>query len=124
MYRRLRISTMFEWFQEGSITHTEELGCGREKTLDKGLLWVVTLQRAEIARLPIPVLILYGGHDTFIGAEKIDQIITERNRLNSSITKSVMVAGAGYLEEYGINKNLYIDTVNSFLNSYYKLDEV
>ena len=35
-----------------------------------------------------------------------------------------MVAGAGYLEEYGINKNLYIDTVNSFLNSYYKLDEV
>ena len=79
---------------------------------------------AEIARLPIPVLILYGGHDTFIGAEKIDQIITERNRLNSSITKSVMVAGAGYLEEYGINKNLYIDTVNSFLNSYYKLDDV
>jgi len=53
MYRRLRISTMFEWFQEGSISHTEELGCGREKTLDKGLLWVVTLQRAEIERLPL-----------------------------------------------------------------------
>ena len=79
---------------------------------------------ADIARLPIPVLILYGGHDTFIGADKIDQIITERNRLNSSITKSVMVAGAGYLEEYSINKNLYIDTVNSFLNTYYKLDDV
>ena len=78
---------------------------------------------AEIARLPIPVLILYGGHDTFIGANKIDQIISERNRLNSSITKSVMVSGSGYLEEYGINKNLYIDTVNSFLNSYYKLDD-
>ena len=64
---------------------------------------------ADIARLPIPVLILYGGHDTFIGADKIDQIITERNRLNSSITKSVMVAGAGYLEEYSINKNLLDD---------------
>ena len=74
---------------------------------------------AEIARLPIPVLILYGGHDTFVGADKIDQIITERNRLNSSITRSVMVSGAGYLEEYSINKNLYIDSVNSFLNSYY-----
>jgi len=74
---------------------------------------------AEIARLPIPVLILYGGHDTFIGADKIDQIIKERNRLNSSITKSIMVSGAGYLEEYGINKNLYIDTVNGFLNSFY-----
>ncbi|MCR4556227.1 MAG: lysophospholipase [Saccharofermentans sp.] len=77
----------------------------------------------EIARLPIPVLILYGGHDTFVGADKIDQIITERNRLNSSITRSVMVSGAGYLEEYGINKNLYIDTVNNFLNSYYMTDD-
>ena len=77
----------------------------------------------EIARLPIPVLILYGGHDTFVGADKIDQRITERNRLNSSITRSVMVSGAGYLEEYGINKNLYIDTVNNFLNSYYMTDD-
>lgn len=76
----------------------------------------------EIARLPIPVLIIYGGHDTFIGADKIDQIITERSRLNSSITRSVMVPGAGYLEEYSINKNLYIDTVIDFLNSYYMVD--
>lgn len=78
---------------------------------------------AEIARLPIPVLIIYGGHDTFVGADKIDQIIKERNRLNSSITRSVMVSGSGYLEEYSINKNLYIDTVNDFLNSYYMLDD-
>ena len=78
---------------------------------------------AEIARLPIPVLIIYGGHDTFIGADKIDQIISERNRLNSSITRSVMVSGAGYLEEYGINKNLYIKTINDFLNEYYLVDE-
>ena len=78
---------------------------------------------AEIARLPIPVLILYGGHDTFVGADKIDQIITERNRLNSSITRSVMVSGAGYLEEYTINKNLYIDSVNNFLASYYMLED-
>ncbi|MCR5384144.1 MAG: lysophospholipase [Saccharofermentans sp.] len=78
---------------------------------------------AEIARLPIPVLILYGGHDTFVGADKIDQIISERNRLNSTITRSVMVSGAGYLEEYSINKNLYIDTVNNFLNSFYMLEE-
>lgn len=77
---------------------------------------------AIIARLPFPVLIMYGGHDTFIGADKIEQIITERSRLNSSITKSVMVAGAGYLEEYSINKNLYINTVTDFLNSYYVVD--
>jgi len=78
---------------------------------------------AEIARLPIPLLIIYGGHDTFIGADKIDQIITERNRLNSSITKSIMVSGAGYLEEYGINKNQYIDTIQDFLDTYYLTDE-
>ena len=82
-----------------------------------------TLVAAEIARLPIPVLILYGGHDTFIGADKIDQIITERNRLNSSITRSVMVAGAGYLEEYGINKNQYMNSITDFLNSYYLVDD-
>ena len=78
---------------------------------------------AEIARLPIPVLIIYGGHDTYIGADKIDQIITERSRLNGSITRSVMVSGAGYLEEYGINKNLYIKTVNDFLNEFYLVEE-
>ena len=52
MYRRLRLSRLFELLQEAAITHTEELGMGREKTLDKGLLWVVTMQQAEILRIP------------------------------------------------------------------------
>ena len=53
LYRRLRTSRLFELFQEASIRHTEQLGMGREKTLDKGLLWIVTLQEAEIARMPV-----------------------------------------------------------------------
>jgi len=53
MYRRLRTSRLFELFQEASIRHTEQLGMGREKTLDKGLLWIVTLQEANIARMPV-----------------------------------------------------------------------
>ena len=53
LYRRLRLSRLFELLQEASIRHTEQLGMGREKTLDKGLLWVVTMQRCEIARLPV-----------------------------------------------------------------------
>ena len=53
MYRRLRTSRLFELFQEASIRHTELLGMGREKTLDKGLLWIVTLQEANIARMPV-----------------------------------------------------------------------
>ena len=52
MFRRLRTSTLFELLQEASIRHTEELGMGRDKTLDKGILWVLTLQRCEIARMP------------------------------------------------------------------------
>lgn len=52
MYRRLRTSRLFEILQETSIRHTEELGAGRKVTLDRGLLWVVTLQCARIERMP------------------------------------------------------------------------
>lgn len=53
LYRRLRTSRLFELFQEASIRHTEQLGMGREKTLDRGLLWIVTLQEAHITRMPV-----------------------------------------------------------------------
>lgn len=52
LHRRLRTSQLFTLLQEASIRHTEQLGMGREKTLDKGILWVLTLQRCEIARMP------------------------------------------------------------------------
>ena len=52
MFRRLRTSELFRLLQEASIRHTEQLGMGREKTLDKGLLWILLQQRAEIARMP------------------------------------------------------------------------
>ncbi|SCW28064.1 Lysophospholipase, alpha-beta hydrolase superfamily [Ruminococcaceae bacterium YRB3002] len=74
---------------------------------------------AEIARLPIPVCIIYGGHDTFIGADKINQIINERNRLSSSLTESKMISGAGYLEEYSINSGEYIGAVSKYLDTFF-----
>ena len=52
LYRRLRTSELFRLLQEASIRHTEQLGMGREKTLDKGILWVLTQQRCEIRRMP------------------------------------------------------------------------
>lgn len=52
MFRRLRSSELFKLLQEASIRHTEELGMGREKTLDRGILWVLLMQRAEIRRMP------------------------------------------------------------------------
>ncbi len=51
--RRLRLSRLFTFLQEASIAHTTLLGMGREKTLDKGLLWIVTLQQVKIDRLPV-----------------------------------------------------------------------
>ena len=52
-FRRLRLSRLFTMLQEASIAHTTALGMGRDKTLDRGLLWIVTLQQAKIARLPV-----------------------------------------------------------------------
>ena len=52
-FQRLRTSVLMRMLQEAAIAHTEELGMGREKTLDKGLLWIVSLQRTEILRMPV-----------------------------------------------------------------------
>ena len=51
-FRRLRLSTLFELLQTASIRHTEALGMGREKTLDRGLLWIIARQYAAIERMP------------------------------------------------------------------------
>ena len=52
-FRRLRVSTLFELLQTASIRHTEALGMGRDKTLDRGLLWVIARQYATIGRMPV-----------------------------------------------------------------------
>ena len=51
--QRLRLSRLFTFLQEASIAHTTLLGMGREKTLDRGLLWIVTLQQVKVDRLPV-----------------------------------------------------------------------
>ena len=53
MHWRLRLSRLFTFLQEAAIAHTEALGMGREMTLDRGYLWVVTIQQAKITRLPV-----------------------------------------------------------------------
>ena len=52
MTRRLRMSDLFRLLEEASIAHTEALGCTRDKTLDKGLLWIITRQLVEIEEMP------------------------------------------------------------------------
>ena len=51
-HRFLRTSALFTMLQEISIAHTTALGMGRDKTLDRGLLWILAQQRAEINRMP------------------------------------------------------------------------
>lgn len=53
LHRRLRTSVLFELLQTAAIRHTEQLGMGRDKTLDRGLLWVVTRQVVQITRMPV-----------------------------------------------------------------------
>lgn len=52
LYRRLRTSRLFEMLQTACVMHTEQLGAGRTKTLDHGILWVVIQQTVTIERMP------------------------------------------------------------------------
>ncbi|MFA6829820.1 MAG: acyl-ACP thioesterase domain-containing protein, partial [Bacilli bacterium] len=50
--QRLKTSVMLKLFQEISISHIIKLGIGREKTFDKGLLWIIISSHFQIRRLP------------------------------------------------------------------------
>ncbi len=52
LYRRLRLSRLHVWLQEAGVAHAEALGAGRDRTLDRGLLWVVAQQQTKLVRLP------------------------------------------------------------------------
>lgn len=52
MTRRMRMAELFRLLEDVSIAHTEELGCTRVETLDKGLLWIITRQLVEIDEMP------------------------------------------------------------------------
>lgn len=51
--RRLRLSALLGRLEQASIAHTTALGMGREKTLDRGLLWALSRIRLEFARQPV-----------------------------------------------------------------------
>ena len=52
LYRRLRTSSMFQLFQELSVIHASSLGFGTEEVISRGAVWVITMQRVEIKRMP------------------------------------------------------------------------
>lgn len=52
MHMKLKTSSMFSLLQQAASIHCADLGFGSEHTLGRGFLWVITRQKAEIARLP------------------------------------------------------------------------
>ena len=49
-YQHMRLSSLFSVLQEVSISDVERLGVPRSKTLDRGLLWVISRIRIELER--------------------------------------------------------------------------
>lgn len=50
LHQHLKMSVLTRFLQEISIAHTEALGCTKDQTLDKGLLWVVSRVRFQLTR--------------------------------------------------------------------------
>ena len=50
--RTLRPSVLLTMSQEAAAAHAAELGAGKEKTLDRGFLWVIARQELKINRMP------------------------------------------------------------------------
>lgn len=71
---------------------------------------------ADISRLPIPVCILYGDQDTFVGTSKISQIVTERERLHPNTTSSYVFSGAGYVGSFAKDAVGYRKAIMNFLS--------
>jgi len=59
MFRRLRTSSMFQLFQELSVIHAASLGFGTQEVLSRGAVWVITMQRVEIKRMPQEQELIY-----------------------------------------------------------------
>lgn len=53
MHRTMRPSMLLQLMQEAALDHNEKNGAGRAKTLDRGILWMVTHHYVQIARMPV-----------------------------------------------------------------------
>ncbi len=51
--RKLKLSTMFVYFQDMATEHAERLGVGRDILQRDNLIWVLTSARADIERYPV-----------------------------------------------------------------------
>ena len=75
---------------------------------------------SDISRLQIPVCILYGDQDTFVGTGKIAQIVSERERLHPSTTSSSVFSGAGYVGSFAKDSAGYRKAILDFLSVHFQ----
>ncbi len=78
---------------------------------------------SKISQLTVPVCILYGDHDTFIGSSRIAQIVSERERLHPTTTMSHVFSGAVYVGAFKTDSVTYIKTISDFLDANFYLVE-
>jgi len=91
-FQHLRLSVLFRFLQEISIAHTEALGAGRDKTLDKGALWVISRMAVKQER-PIE----YDEHvvlESWPG-ETMHFIFPRYYRIRSEDTGETLLQGSG-----------------------------
>lgn len=50
--RELSISSFFKLFQDAAMVNADEIGIGRDKTIDRGWLWIFTRVLVEIEEMP------------------------------------------------------------------------
>ncbi len=85
LHQRLKTSKLFELLQEASIAHTEALGMGRNRTLDRGLLWVVLQQKVLIHHMPhyddTITVVTWPGETLHVLFPRYYQILDEKGTL-------------------------------------------
>ncbi len=89
--KNLSIPSLLGINQERAIHHTEELGYGKEKTLDKGYLWIITAQHFQVTRLPvynekISIITYPGKQRSFFLPRYLEILDKDGNRLVKGTT--------------------------------------
>ncbi len=51
-HKILKTSRLFDYFQDIAFDHVNLLGCGTDRTIDRGILWVLASQQVRISRMP------------------------------------------------------------------------
>ena len=72
-----------------------------------------------ISQTQVPVCIIYGDRDTFIGAGTIGKIVEERTRLHPNTTKSYVFPNAEYTKAFEKDQEGYRRAIRGFLSAYF-----